>query len=71
MPDNAEAVANWLRSKPGSFFCDDCTSAEASVTPRQQVNPIARALALSDDYERKKTTCSMCGREKLCSAFVG
>jgi hypothetical protein len=55
-----EAVYNYLVENTPEAYCDDCISKNAGVEPRQQVNPIARALSLTTDFDRAKAVCADC-----------
>ncbi len=60
-----EAIYRLLVKFAPEAVCDDCISRGADIHPRQQVNPIASALGLTNDFERKRGTCSVCKSEKL------
>ena len=51
--------------------CDDCLSAILNITPRQQVNGIARLLESKKELYRRKSDCFKCHRHKICNHING
>jgi hypothetical protein len=62
---NPERIHKFLTERTPAPVCDDCVAKHADVEPRQSVNPIAAALGLTTDFDRKKGTCSICKSDKL------
>lgn len=60
-----ERIHKFLTSRTPDAVCDDCVADRAEVSPRQQVNPIVSALALTTDFERNHGECAICKRNKL------
>jgi hypothetical protein len=58
-----ELIHRFLTARSPAPVCDDCLAEEAGVQPRNQVNPIARTLALTRDFDRAKGECSLCKNE--------
>jgi len=63
--DNPEHAHRTLTERTPNRLCDDCLAELAGISPRQQVNVIARTLALTTDFDRAHGKCSECGDEKL------
>ena len=63
--DKPAIIHRFLTQRTPAAVCDDCLATETGVSPRQQVNPIARALSLTTDFDRATGTCSVCHNEKL------
>ena len=61
-PELAFLLITKLTPKP---LCDDCLATLSGISPRQQVNIIARSLALTTDFDRQDGKCSECGGDKL------
>jgi hypothetical protein len=56
--DNPKVVRDFLRSRAGHAFCDDCIKAHTSVD-RSEVSTIARTLALfENEFVRQTGECS-------------
>lgn len=68
---NAELVTDFLKADRGRYFCHACVGLNANVHPVNQVNQIIRPLGQTKEYRYSKTSCSGCGRELSCIAFVG
>lgn len=63
--DNPDRIHTFLVDRTPAPVCDDCVANGADVSPRQQINPIARALSLTSDFDRVRGECSICGATKL------
>jgi hypothetical protein len=63
--DNPETIFAFLKARSPEGICDDCIARETGVTPRQQVNPIVRAFALTSDFDRSIGACFFCRGQKL------
>lgn len=63
--DNPEHIHRLLTARTPKALCDDCIASLAGISPRQQVNVIARSLALTTDFDRANGRCGDCGAEKL------
>ncbi len=63
--DNPETIYRFLTDRTPIPFCDDCLAEQTDITPRQQINVIARALGLTTDFDRAHGACSVCHSEKL------
>jgi len=63
--DNPERVHRLLTDRTPAALCDDCIAALAEISPRQQVNVIARSLGLTTDFQRFSGDCSQCKASKL------
>lgn len=63
---NADRILAALADAPGPL-CDDCLSARAEITPRQQVNQLATRMAARGTLVRARSGCAVCHREKLAS----
>jgi len=60
-----EKIYQFLKERTPSPFCDDCITkgAEITLSARQQVTVITRALGLTTDFDRAKgPACSDCGK---------
>jgi hypothetical protein len=62
-----ERITEVLESQQGGI-CDDCLSAAANVTPRQQVNQICRGLSDRGVISRSRKACPVCKALKLVNA---
>ncbi len=51
----------------GGPICDDCLSARAGITPRQQVFAICARLASTNAITREVATCDLCAKTKKSS----
>jgi hypothetical protein len=72
VPDNAEIVTDWLRSKPGRYYCPTCVSENTGVRPAAQANQLVRPLAQAPkEWRHTDTLCDGCGRSRKCIKFVG
>ena len=72
MPDNAEIVTDWLRSKPDRHYCHSCITENTGIRPAAQVNQIVRPLAQAQrEWRYMNTLCDGCGRSRKCIKFVG
>lgn len=72
LPDNAELVTTFLRSKPERNYCHSCVSENTGVGPELQVNKIVQPLAQSSkEWRYTATLCDGCGRSRKCIKFVG
>lgn len=63
--DKTEQVFQFLTERTPPPVCDDCVALQTEISPRQQVNVIARALGLTTDFDRAQGVCSICKSEKL------
>jgi len=63
--DNPEQIHRLLTGRTVEPLCDDCLAAVSGISPRQQVNLIARSLSLTTDFDRAQGKCSECGSQKL------
>ena len=63
--DNPQRIHTVLVERTPKPLCDDCLAGLADISPRQQVNVIARSLGLTTDFERAHSQCSQCGDDKL------
>lgn len=66
---NRNKILDFLEDKAEDKYCDDCLSEVLNITPRQQVNQMCRPLANEGKITRRKSSCSRCGRVKLCNSF--
>jgi hypothetical protein len=71
MPDNATKVADWLKARKGKAFCNRCVGKGSSIEPVNQVNQLVRPLGNTKEYAYKEATCSECGLERKCVAYIG
>lgn len=71
MSDNATKVVEFLKLNKGAYFCHSCVSLNTRVKPAQQVNQIIRPLGKAKDFRYMKTSCSGCGADRMCVAFLG
>ena len=60
--DDVRAFVTRLSPDP---VCDDCIADRLSLSVRQHANHKSRELAGTDRFERKRDSCSLCGKEKL------
>ena len=63
--DNPETIFTFLKARSPEGICDDCIARETGVAPRQQINPIVRALGLTSDFDRSMGVCLFCRGQKL------
>jgi hypothetical protein len=63
--DNPETIYSFLKARSPEGVCDECIARETGVTPRQQINPIARAFGLTSDFDRSLGICFFCHGQKL------
>ena len=63
--DNPETIYSFLKARSPEGVCDECIARETGVTPRQQINPIARAFGLTSDFDRSMGICVFCHGQKL------
>jgi hypothetical protein len=72
MPESAEVVPDWLRSKPGRYYCHSCITENTGVVTSAQASQIERPLAEApNDWRYMSTTCDGCGRSRKCIKFLG
>jgi hypothetical protein len=45
--------------------CEDCIADKLQLSVRQHANHKTRELAGSGGFERRRDSCSLCGKEKL------
>lgn len=67
---NKDKILNFLKSKKGLRYCDDCLSKILKITPRQQINRICRMLSERGRINRERGLCSQCSKYKLVN-WVG
>ena len=66
---NAEIVMSLLKEY-GHSLCDDCLSIKTKITPRQQVNQIARRLAEQGEVKRNRDKCHLCKTKKIVNTLM-
>lgn len=67
--NNSEKVLQFLRQNQ-SQFCDDHLSEKTGIRPRQQIFQICTSLAAEGlIIRRKRTLCSVCGKDKITSSI--
>jgi hypothetical protein len=66
---NRDNILKFLTNKPDGA-CDDCVSAKADVSPRQQVNQICNQLQKQGRVKRKLEICSTCNRFKKVNTLL-
>ena len=71
MPDHATKVTDWLKQHKRAYFCHACVGTATGVQPAQQVNQIIRPLGKANDFQYMRTTCSLCGADLMCIAYIG
>ena len=60
--DDVRSFVSRLSPDP---VCDDCITDRLRLTVRQHANHKTRELAGTAGFERRKDTCSLCGKEKV------
>lgn len=54
-----------MKESPTTWLCDDCLSDRTKITPRQQINIVARQLAVENLISRVKQNCHSCKKLKI------
>ena len=67
---NPEKVHGFLTGRAPLAYCDDCIAEAAGVSSREQVNPIACALALTRDFQRIPGVCASCVRKRVVTGAL-
>lgn len=60
-----------LLAPSGVPYCDDCIQSQLGLARRQQVQPVTATLCLTSEFARGVNACNSCGREKLCTRYLG
>jgi uncharacterized protein YaaQ len=60
-----DEVRNLVARLAPSAVCDDCIADRLQLSVRQHANHNTRELAGSGGFERRKSSCSLCGKDKL------
>jgi len=63
--DNPEQIHRLLTDRTPEPLCDDCIATVSGISPRQQINVIARSFGLTTDFDRAHGKCAKCGGDKL------
>jgi len=58
-----EEVAQFLRSRKGWDYCDDCIANLVGIN-RHQARNATSGLGVSSDFNRADRNCSQCGKIK-------
>jgi hypothetical protein len=64
---NPQQVVEFLRTKPNSYFCDDCVcrKLDLKMSLRQQVKQITTTLGLCVEFDRRQGQCALCSYQKM------
>ena len=62
-----QQVVEFLRTKPNSYFCDDCMckQLDLKISRRQQVKQITSTLGLCAEFDRRQGQCASCNYQKM------
>ncbi|MBI3209552.1 MAG: hypothetical protein HYZ37_11715 [Candidatus Solibacter usitatus] len=63
-------VIEFLRQKPGHFYCAQCLVKETRAATLQQMYAITRQLAMEKTYRRGVYKCASCKNAKTCTGVV-
>ena len=58
-------IESFLRTNPGSAYCDDCLSEILDIRPRQQVQQKTSQLARYNRYWRQSCVCARCHEVRI------
>ena len=65
-----ERIRDFLLQRPGRRYCDSCIQERLGLRWRQQVQLVTATLAVTQSFERERSTCCTCNEEKHVIAAV-
>ena len=63
--DIIDRAANLLLGRRGETYCDRCIGSSLALDRRREVQEVINALAESASFQRRCSTCCICGRETI------